>query len=330
MAADRERSQRVDAEYISSVCTRISQNINRVIVGKGEAVELLLVALLSEGHVLIEDVPGVGKTILVRAAASSLGCSFSRIQCTPDLLPSDVTGVSVYDQAKGEFSFRPGPVMTQILLVDEINRATPRTQSSLLECMAERQITVDGRSMKLPRPFLVIATQNPVEYEGTFPLPEAQLDRFFLKLRLGYPSEAEESEILERLQYGHLIENLEACTDPDTFVAMQEAVKDVFVEDSVREYIVRVTAATRRHQDVVLGASPRGSLALFRGGQALAALRGRDYVLPDDIKRIAVPVLSHRLILKAESQLRGKSAEQVVQEVLQTTPVRFEKFGEED
>ncbi|NLY30848.1 MAG: MoxR family ATPase [Firmicutes bacterium] len=329
MAESSGTTRKVDVQYISSICQRISENINQVIVGKAGAVELLLVALLSEGHVLVEDVPGVGKTILARAAAVSLGCSFSRIQCTPDLLPSDVTGVSVYDPAKGEFSFRPGPVMSQILLADEINRATPRTQSSLLECMAEGQITVDGKTIKLPRPFLVIATQNPVEYEGTFPLPEAQLDRFFLRLRLGYPSEAEENTILERLQYDHPIETLKACTDPQTFVDMQAAVRGVFVEDSVRSYIVRLTAATRRHRDVVLGASPRGSLALFRGGQALAALRGRDYVLPDDIKHIAVPVLGHRLILKPESQLRGKAPEHVVQELLQTTPVQFERFGEE-
>ncbi|MGI6566860.1 MAG: MoxR family ATPase [Firmicutes bacterium] len=328
MAENSGRSKEVDVQYISSICREISENINRVIVGKAGAVELLLVALLSEGHVLVEDVPGVGKTILARAAAASLGCSFSRVQCTPDLLPSDVTGVSVYDPVKGEFSFRPGPVISQIVLADEINRATPRTQSSLLECMAERQITVDGRTLKLPRPFLVIATQNPVEYEGTFPLPEAQLDRFFLRLRLGYPSEAEENTILERLQYDHPIEALEACTDPQTFTEMQNAVREVFVEDSVRDYIVRLTAATRRHPDVVLGASPRGSLALFRGGQSFAALRGRDYVLPDDIKHIAVSVLSHRLILKPESQLRGKAPEQVVQELLQTTPVKFEKLGE--
>lgn len=310
--------------YISQLCATIRDNIGQVIIGKEEAIELVLLALLGQGHILIEDVPGVGKTMLARAVAISLGCTFNRIQCTPDLLPSDITGVSVFDQKKQDFVFRPGPVMSQILLADEINRATPRTQSSLLECMAEGQVTVDGRTRPLPRPFLVMATQNPIEYEGTFPLPEAQLDRFFLKLSMGYPTAAEEKEILSRLQHRHPIETIRACTDPDTFVTLQEQVKNVFVEDSVREYIVRLTQATRSHPDVALGASPRGSLALFRAGQALAALRGRDYVLPDDVKKVAVPVLSHRIVLKPESQLRGRTAEQLVRELLQRTPVNFE------
>ncbi|NMB12018.1 MAG: MoxR family ATPase [Firmicutes bacterium] len=316
----------LDVEAVASLCQQITRNVGQVIVGKADAVELMLLALLSEGHVLVEDVPGVGKTILARAMAISLGCSFGRIQCTPDLLPSDVTGVSVYDPSSGQFVFRPGPVVSQILLADEINRATPRTQSSLLECMAEGQITVDGKTRRLPRPFLVMATQNPIEYEGTFPLPEAQLDRFFLRLKLGYPDETEESEILLRLQYDHPIDAIEACTEPETFVRMQEAIKGIYVEDSVREYIVRLTGATRRHSDVVLGASPRGSLALFRAGQALAALRGRDYVLPDDIKHVAIPVLGHRLILKPESQLRGRAPEHVIQELLHSTAVKFEEI----
>lgn len=318
-----------DVVSIALLCQKIMDNVGQVIVGKTKAVELMLLALLSGGHVLVEDVPGVGKTMLARAMAISLGCTFSRIQCTPDLLPSDVTGVSVYDPATSQFIFRPGPVMSQILLADEVNRATPRTQSSLLECMAEGQITVDGKSWRLPRPFLVMATQNPIEYEGTFPLPEAQLDRFFLRLRLGYPGEMEENEILMRLQHDHPIGTIRACTDPETFVDMQDAIRQVYVEDSVREYIVRLTRATRRHTDVVIGASPRGSLALFRAGQALAAIRGRDYVLPDDIKYVAVPVLSHRLILRPESQLRGVAHENVIQELLQSTAVEFERIGDD-
>jgi MoxR-like ATPase len=327
--ADEMHTTRPDVESIALLCQKIMDNVGQVIVGKTKAVELMLVALLSGGHVLVEDVPGVGKTMLARAMAISLGCSFSRIQCTPDLLPSDVTGVSVYDPASSQFVFRPGPVMSQILLADEINRATPRTQSSLLECMAEAQITVDGKTWQLPRPFLVMATQNPIEYEGTFPLPEAQLDRFFLRLRLGYPGEMEENEILMRLQYRHPIGTIQGCTDPETFVNMQDATRQVYVEDSVREYVVRLTRATRQHTDVVIGASPRGSLALFRAGQALAALRGRDYVLPDDIKYIAIPVLSHRLILRPESQLRGVAHENVIQELLQSTAVKFEQIDDE-
>ncbi len=328
MARSARRGQPVDVTQIQSIGHRIMDNVNQVIIGKSQSVEMMLLALLAEGHVLVEDVPGVGKTMLARAMARSLGCTFSRIQCTPDLLPSDVLGVSVFDPTRGEFVFRQGPVMSQILLTDEINRATPRTQSSLLECMAESQITVDGKTWLLPRPFLVMATQNPVEYEGTFPLPEAQLDRFFMKIRLGYPTEAEENEIMVRLQHRHPIESIEACTDPETFVGLQEQIRGIYVEDSVREYVVRLTAATRRHRDVLLGASPRGSLALFRAGQALAALRGRDYVLPDDVKHLAIPVLSHRLILKPESQLRGRTPEHIVQELLQSTAILFEDLAD--
>ncbi len=326
MQSPAEERQEVDVLRVQSICQQIIDNVGRVIIGKSRSVELMLLALLSEGHVLIEDVPGVGKTILARAMALSLGCTFNRIQCTPDLLPSDVLGVSVFDPVEREFVFRPGPVMSQILLADEINRATPRTQSSLLECMAEGQVTVDGKTRLLPRPFAVIATQNPVEYEGTFPLPEAQLDRFFMRISLGYPTETEENEILMRLQYTHPITAIEACADPETFVDLQEAIRGIYVEDSVREYIVRLVAGTRRHSDVILGASPRGSLALFRAGQGLAAMRGRDYVIPDDVKHVAIPILGHRLILKPESRLRGKTPEHVVQELLHSITIGFEEL----
>ena len=315
---------RPDVTVVQKMGQNIIDSVNQVIIGKSEVVELVLLALLSEGHVLIEDVPGVGKTILARATAASLGCDFNRIQCTPDLLPSDILGVSIYDPGKSRFVFQPGPVMAQIVLADEINRATPRTQSSLLECMAERQITVDGKTRPLSRPFLVMATQNPVEYEGTFPLPEAQLDRFFIKISLGYPTEAEENEIMIRLQHNHPVESVKAVVTPEKFVELQELIKEVYVEESVREYAVKLTQATRGHKDVLLGASPRGSLALFRGGQALAALRGRDYAIPDDIKRLAHPVLGHRLILQPESQLRGMTAKHVVEELLHTISVELD------
>lgn len=314
-----------EAKAVQAAGANIIANISRVIVGKKDAVKLLLVALLSEGHVLLEDVPGVGKTMLARAMAVSLGCSFQRIQFTPDLLPSDVTGVSVFDQKAGEFVFRPGPIMANVVLADEINRATPRTQSSLLECMAEGQVTVDGVTRTLPRPFLVMATQNPVEYEGTFPLPEAQLDRFFLRLNLGYPSFDEEIEVLSRLRLQHPIQDLAACTNPAQIVELQDAVRRVYVEPSVGEYIVRLVQATRQHRDVALGASPRASLALMRGGQALAALEGREFVLPDDIKTLAVQVLAHRIFLRPESQLRGVTGAQLVRSLLGTVPVEFEE-----
>ncbi|HEX6971196.1 MAG TPA: MoxR family ATPase [Limnochordia bacterium] len=329
MSAPSARAERlpVDLEAVQRVRERVTENVGRVIVGKERAVELVLVALLCEGHILTEDVPGVGKTMLARSLARSLGCTFNRIQFTPDLLPSDVTGVSVYNQRTGEFEFKKGPAMVQILLADEINRATPRTQSALLECMEERQITVDGVTRPLPRPFLVIATQNPIEYEGTFPLPEAQLDRFLLRLDLGYPTPAEEEEILIRLQRQHPIETLEPVVDTEALLAAQAAVREVYVEDSVRSYIVSLVQGTRRSTDLSLGASPRGSLALFRTSQALAALRGRDYVIPDDVKYMAVPTLAHRLVVKPESQLRGRTGERLVAELLQETPVVLEEAG---
>lgn len=311
---------------VQTIGDKITQNISQVIIGKRTAIRLLLVAMLSEGHVLLEDVPGVGKTILARSMAISLGGSFSRIQFTPDLLPSDVTGVSVYDPGSSQFVFRPGPIMAQVVLADEINRATPRTQSSLLECMGEGQVTVDNKTHLLPKPFFVLATQNPIEFEGTFPLPEAQLDRFFMKLHLGYPDLNEENEILLRQRLGHPIESISPCTTPEEFIELQQIVREVYVEASVREYIVRLVHATRTHADVALGASPRASLALFRGGQANAALDGRDYVVPDDVKALAVPVISHRLMLRPESQLRGMTAEGLVQDLLETVPVKFEEL----
>ena len=296
-------------------------NVERVIVGKRDVIELAVVALLCEGHILIEDVPGVGKTMLARALAISLGCTFKRIQFTPDLLPNDVTGVSVFNQKTGDFEFRAGPAFANVLLADEINRATPRTQSSLLECMGERQISVDGVSRALPRPFLVLATQNPVEYEGTFPLPEAQLDRFLIRLRLGYPSLDDERRILANLRRSHPIDALGQVVDGARLLALQRTVTDVYVEDSVRDYVLAIVRATREHPDVVLGSSPRGSLALYKTSQAYAAMRGRDYVLPDDAKSLAPHVLAHRLIVRPESQLRGRTADGILASVLQSVDV---------
>lgn len=294
---------------------RITENIEKVMVGKRREVQYVLVALLCQGHVLIEDVPGVGKTTLVRALARSVGCDFRRIQFTPDLLPSDVTGVSVYNQKSSEFEFRPGPIMSQVVLTDEINRTSPKTQSALLECMEEGQITVDGVTHKMPRPFLVLATQNPIEYEGTFPLPEAQLDRFLLRLRLGYPSPDEERMVVQRAKQPPL-EELETVISVNDLLALQRAVKETHVDDSVTDYIVQIVQATREHRDIYLGASPRGSIALYRTAQAIAMIRGRDYVTPDDVKEMAPLTLSHRLIVKPEAQLRGAGAEQLVAEVL--------------
>ena len=313
-----------DVSRIKEAADRLISNVGRVIVGKREAIELVLVALFCEGHLLIEDVPGIGKTTLAKAAARSLGCSFKRIQFTPDLLPSDITGIYYFNQKLQEFVFRPGPLMSNIVLADEINRATPRTQSCLLECMQEQQVTVDVETMLLPRPFLVMATQNPVELEGTFPSPEAQLDRFLLKISLGYPSEDEEGVILCRFQQENPLDNLSSVIEIAELLELQQLCRRVYVEDSVRSYIIAITRATRSHKGVELGASPRASLSLHLASQALAAIQGRSYVIPDDVKYLAVPVLAHRLITKAEVRLRGKSLQSVVEEVVSTVPVPVE------
>ncbi len=302
---------------------RVVANVERVIVGKHDVVRLALVALVCQGHILIEDVPGTGKTVLAKALARSLGCAFRRIQFTPDLLPSDVTGLSIYNQRTQEFEFRPGPIMAQVVLADEINRATPKTQSALLECMEERQATVDGTTYPMPTPFLVLATQNPIEYEGTFALPEAQLDRFMLRLRLGYPSPAEEIVVLDRQKRVHPLGEIGEVVSVDELLAMQAAVREVYVDPLVADYIVRLTAATRSHPDVQLGASPRGSLALYHAAQAVAALEGRDYAIPDDVKALAEPALAHRIIVKTAATLRDVDGRQIVRDILETVPVEL-------
>ena len=306
---------------------KVVANVERVIVGKHAEVRLALVALLCQGHLLIEDVPGTGKTVLAKAIARSLGCSFRRIQFTPDLLPSDVTGLSIYNQKTQEFEFRPGPIMAQIVLADEINRATPKTQSALLECMEERQATIDGVTYEMPEPFLVIATQNPIEYEGTFALPEAQLDRFLLRLNLGYPDLLEEVVILDEQKRRHPLEELDIVCSVDELRQMQHGIREIYVDSSVSDYIVRLVNATRGHPDVYLGASPRGSLALYRAGQAYAALQGRDYVIPDDVKSLAVPALAHRLIVKTASSIRDVDPAVIVRELLETVPIEARTAG---
>jgi MoxR-like ATPase len=314
-------------EEVQQFAETVVHNVERVIVGKRQAVDLVMVALLCEGHVLIEDVPGTGKTMLARAVAASLGLSFKRLQCTPDLLPNDITGVSVFNQRSGEFEFRPGPAFVHVLLADEINRATPRTQSALLESMGEGQVTVDGVTHLLQRPFLVLATQNPIEYEGTFPLPEAQLDRFLLKLSVGYPSAEDEGQILLNLQREHPITSIGQVVDGTRLLDLKREVWEVHVDDTVRDYVVRLIQATRTHSDLALGASPRGSLALFKTAQALAALRGRQFVLPDDVKALAVPTLVHRLIVRPESALRGYTAERILTDLMQTIPLDIGSLG---
>lgn len=310
---------------VKEIAGRFVANVGKVIVGKEPTIELVLVALLSEGHILIEDVPGIGKTLLAKATASSLGCSFKRIQCTPDLLPSDVTGITYFNQKTSEFEFHPGPVMTNILLVDEINRATPRTQSCLLECMQEHQVTTDLETVPLPHPFLVIATQNPVELQGTFPLPEAQLDRFLLRIKLGYPSEGEERTILTRFEQENPLDSLTSVIEAPKLRELQKLCRQVYVEDSVRDYVIAISRATRHHQGIELGASPRASLHLHLAGQSLAAIRGRSYVIPDDVKYLAVPALAHRLIAKTEARLRGHSTETIVQDIVASLPVPVEE-----
>lgn len=300
---------------------KIVENISKVIVGKGDALELLLVALLADGHVLLEDVPGVGKTLITKCLAKSIKGSFKRIQFTPDLLPADVTGFNVYDQKSGQFKFQSGPVLTNILLADEINRAIPRTQSSLLESMEERQVTIDGKTYLLPKPFLVLATQNPIELEGTFPLPEAQLDRFLLKITLGYPNKAEEMTMLERFQKDEPLVTLEPVADPEQLINLQQLRKEIRISAPVREYISDIVAATRNTESLRFGSSPRGSLGLMRASQGLAALRGRSYVLPDDVKQLVRPVLTHRIILNEEEKLRGKTPEHILAEIISRIPV---------
>ena len=300
---------------------RIIENVSRVIVGKTSVIEQALAALIAQGHLLVEDVPGVGKTMLAKSLATSLGCTFKRIQFTPDLLPSDVSGISVYDQRTGDFNFRPGPIMSQVVLADEINRATPKTQSALLEAMEELQVTVDGVTHLLHHPFIVIATQNPIEYEGIFPLPEAQLDRFLMRISLGYPDFTEEMSIIEQQEQEHPINLLEAVATPDEVVKLQTAAKSVYVDRLVRQYIVTLVEATREHQDIALGASPRASLGLFRSARALALVQDRDFVLPDDIKAVAVPVMAHRIILSSSARMRGVAQRDVVSELLESVAV---------
>jgi len=310
-----------DIAQVAGLAARVRENIGRVIVGKAGTVELVLVALLSEGHILLEDVPGLGKTVLAKSIARSFDCGFKRIQFTPDLIPSDITGINFFNQRSGDFEFRPGPLAAQIVLADEINRATPRTQSALLEAMEERQLTIEGVTMPLPSPFLVVATQNPIELEGTFPLPEAQLDRFLLRLALGYPSEADERAILDRFEETNPLDRLCAVADATELVAAARATAAVRCEPVVRNYIVRIVQATRRNSGLELGASPRASLALFRASRALAAIRGRAFVLPDDVKELAPVVLPHRLILSSSARLRGRDTGAIVAEVLDATPV---------
>ena len=310
-------------ETVSStlIARRIIENVSKVIVGKTTVIEQALATLIARGHVLLEDVPGVGKTMLAKSLSTSIGCSFKRIQFTPDLLPSDVSGISVYNQATGEFQFRPGPIIAEVVLADEINRATPKTQSALLEAMEELQVTVDGVTHHLHHPFIVIATQNPIEYEGTFPLPEAQLDRFLMRIGLGYPDFAEELSIIEQQEQTHPIESLEPVATPEDVVGMQEASKTVYVDQTVREYIVNLTEATREHRDVALGASPRASLGLFRAARAMALVLDRDYVIPDDINTLASPVMAHRMIMSPSARMRGVRSTDVVADILNTVPV---------
>ncbi len=306
---------------LAAAVQRVINNVEKVIVGKAESVAFSLIAVICNGHVLIEDVPGVGKTVLTKAIARSIGCSFKRIQFTPDLLPSDVTGVSIYNQKTGNFEFRAGPIMSQIVLADEINRATPKTQSALLEAMEETQITIDGATYLLPEPFMVMATQNPIEYEGTFPLPEAQLDRFMMNIKLGYPKVSDEMNILDTHQFHHPLDDLEQIMSAEELIVIQKQIRSIHVDPSIREYIVAIANATRNHNNIYLGSSPRGSLALYRASQALAAIRGRGYVIPDDVKLLAKPTLSHRIIVTPAARVRAITSTAVLDEILQSVPV---------
>jgi MoxR-like ATPase len=312
---------------VRAISERVGRNVEQVIVGKHNEVQLTLLALMCRGHVLIEDVPGVGKTVLAKAIARSIGCTFKRIQFTPDLLPTDVSGVSIYNQKTGEFEYRPGPVMAQIVLADEINRATPKTQSALLEAMEERQITVDGVTYTLPDPFLVLATQNPIEYEGTFPLPEAQLDRFLMRIELGYPGRNDEIEMLDRQQQVHPLDTLAQAVDARELIEAQTTIRSVDVDRLIKEYILSIVEATRKHDDVYLGASPRGSLALYRTAQAHAAVDGRDFVIPDDVKSLAAATLAHRIILRPAARIKNTDARTIIDEILRRLPVPGVRAG---
>jgi MoxR-like ATPase len=312
----RETANPTAAGGIAQAVASVKENIEKVLVGKGGVIELTLAAVLSSGHILIEDVPGIGKTTLARALASSLDCTFHRIQFTPDLMPSDITGINFYNQKSGDFEFRPGPIIAQVVLADEINRATPRTQSALLEAMGERQLTVDDVTITLPVPFLVIATQNPIELEGTFPLPEAQLDRFLLRLRLGYPTEDEEEAMLSRFQTDDPLNDLAAVLGASDIASLQDSVREVHFDPVLRNYLVQLVQATRSHGDVELGASPRATMGLYRCSQALAAIRGRDYVTPDDLKTLAPLALAHRMILRSQARLRERTPESIIDEIL--------------
>jgi MoxR-like ATPase len=312
---------------VQSLGETIRNNVERVMIGKRDIIDLLLVVLLSDGHILIEDVPGIGKTMMAKSLARSLGATFQRVQGTPDLLPTDITGVSYFDQRRNEFVFRQGPLFAQILLVDEINRATPRTQSALLESMAERQVTVERTTMPLPKPFLVIATQNPIELEGTFPLPEAQLDRFLLRLQIGYPSEEEEQAILHRFKQEEVLETLQPVITADQILELQSAIRQVYWQPEVERYLLAIVRATRDHPSTQLGVSPRGSLALYRACEAFAALQGRDYVQPDDVKHLAPSVLSHRLLTTSRSRMRGQQSVEIIDTIVKNTPVPVEKIA---
>ena len=326
MSEQYERTRRAGqtrqaAPSAPEIAERVAKNVGQVIIGKRHEVRLAVLGLLCRGHILLEDIPGVGKTMMAKSLAKALGCTFSRIQFTPDMLPSDITGVSIYNPKTREFEFRPGPIMAQIILADEINRATPKTQSALLEAMEEGQVTIDGATYSLSNPFLIMATQNPIEYEGTFPLPEAQLDRFFIRIQIGYPKPAEELAILSAQQYQHPIQNLRQVVSLPELLAVQQVVKEVYVAKEVKQYIINLITASRRHPDVYLGSSPRGSLALFRASQARAAMAGRDYVIPDDVKALAEVTLAHRIIVGPAARIKNITSRAIVQDILQTTPV---------
>ena len=324
-----EESRRPTVD-VAGIAQKILANMEKVIIGKRQQITLALVAYFCEGHILLEDVPSVAKTMLARALARSVGCTFKRLQCTPDLLPTDVTGVSIFNQKNAEFEFRPGPIFAQTLLADEINRTTPRTQSALLEAMAERRVTVDGQTYSLKPPFLVLATQNPVDHEGTFPLPEAQLDRFLIRLSLGYPSLDEEAKMLQRMQHGHPIDDLNTVVPAAEVLACQEAIREVHVDDKVRRYLLEIVQGTRTHDDIQLGGSPRASIALFRTAQALAAIQNRNFVMPDDVKRMVQPVMAHRLILRPESRLRKVTPAALLHEIISDVRVPVPAHRDDD